>query len=72
MFRQTGLTTNYSRPTGLCAFQKVISNNYAKVIVVYGGMADIEIKSNTPASLIKSVSSIVSSTGNGQVYQFEV
>lgn len=73
--------TNYSRTTGLSAFQTGytytieaydIVNNYAKVIVVYGGMADVEIKSNTPASLIKSVSSIVSSTGNGQVYQFEV
>ena len=74
-------TKGYTRSKGTGAFETGytysieaydIVNNYAKVIVVYGGMADIEIKSNTPASLIKSVSRIMSSTGDGQVYQLEV
>lgn len=49
-----------------------INGNTAKVIVVYGGAADVEIKSETPASLISSVSEKMSSTGNGRVYSIQV
>ena len=74
-------TAGYSRSVGMSSFTTGyrytieaydIANSYAKVVIVYGGMADVEIKSDTPPSLITSVSRKISSTGDGQVYSIEV
>ncbi len=44
----------------------------AKVVVVYGDEADVTITSDTPASLVRSVSEIISPTTGERVYNVEV
>ena len=44
----------------------------AKLVVVYGDEADVAITSDTPASLIKNISEVISSVNGERVYSIDV
>lgn len=73
--------TSYSRSVGKRAFSTGssyqieaydISGNYAKVVVVYGDSADVEIKNDTPASLVKSNTEMKSDISDDTVRKIQV